>query len=268
MLDEWVVDMRARGLSSRTGETRWYQVSAFAIHCHCSVRKVKAIQVSEWIGENNLSLSTRAGRRAGLNEFFKYCVRMEVIERNPLDNVPGIKRKRKIARQPAPEEAVGEGIHAQSQEARLMVTLCSEAGLRREEASKIAGTDIVEYGDGWGLVVHGKGGKDRIVPIDRALALEIRDTARDGWLFPGRFSGHCCVDHVYRVIKRNTGYAPHSFRRRFGRVAYEVSNHDLRAVQQLLGHESPVTTQSYIFVPDSDLSTIMKRVTENRPERC
>ncbi|QOL36446.1 tyrosine-type recombinase/integrase [Bifidobacterium subtile] len=45
----------------------------------------------------------------------------------------------------------------------------------------------------------------------------------------------------------------HSLRRRYGRIAYEASGYDLRAVQELLGHESPATTQSYIFVPQSSL---------------
>lgn len=145
----------------------------------------------------------------------------------------------------------------------------AEVGLRCGEINLVRGADVVEQdtpeGHVFALIVHGKGAKSRLVPISRELADEIRDRAGDGWLFPGRYGGHCSVDHVERVIKRATGMPPHSLRRRFGRLAYQVSDHDLRAVQTLLGHESPTTTQTYIYVPSGDLQAIAGRVVEHRP---
>ena len=54
--------------------------------------------------------------------------------------------------------------------------------------------------------------------------------------------------------------------RRYGRITYEESGNDIRAVQELLGHESSVTTQSYIFVPSSDLTFIARKVRARRPQ--
>lgn len=274
LIDEWVMDMQARGLTERTIESNWYRVTAFARQCGIAPDEVKPTNIQAWLAVSTLDASTKAGRRAAINEFYKWANRMHHLDSNPVDTLPPVKRPKKPARQPAPEEAVAQGLYATDSEARLMVKLDAEAGLRREEICKVKGSDVTEYpntGIGeamYGLLVHGKGGKVRIVPICADLAQEIRTQAGDGWLFPGRSNGHCCPDHVYRTIKRNTGYATHSFRRRYGRVAYETSGHDLRAVQELLGHESPATTQSYIFVPSSDLAAIARKVRNKRPARA
>lgn len=270
LIDEWVLDMQARCLTDRTVESYWYRVTDFARSCEKPPRHVLPADVQSWLTRSNLDASTKAGRRASVNEFYKWAIRANRLKTNPVAALPPIKRPKKPAKQPAPESAVAAGVWAENPKARLMVRLDAEAGLRREEISKVKGSDVIESTHGgesiYYLLVHGKGGKTRIVPICNDLAQEIRGAAGDGWLFPGKVNGHCCVDHVYRVIKRTTGWPTHSFRRRYGRIAYEESGHDLRAVQELLGHESPVTTQSYIFVPSSDLTSIARRVRARRPQ--
>lgn len=270
-LDGWVMDMQARNLTPNTIETHWYRITAFAMVCNKSPKRVTSTDVQAWMTSGGWSAVTRAGRRATINEFYKYCVRTRYCLSNPVDSLPPIKRPKQAARQPAQEEAVAKGIWSEDTETRLMVKLGAEVGLRRAEISQVKGSDVVTYppaDDGrrlYGLIVRGKGGKTRIVPICEDLANEIVEQAGEGWLFPGRFGGHCVPDHVYRVVKRATGYPTHSFRRRFGRIAYEVSDHDLRGVQELLGHESPVTTQSYIFVPATNLGAIARKVRDRRP---
>lgn len=270
LLDNWVLDMQTRNLTMDTVEHNWYRTSAFARFCGKPPKSVSTMDVQAWLTNSDLAAVTRAGRRASVSEFYKWCVRMGHLTFNPVESLPPLRRPKQVARQPAPEEAVAKGIWSENVEARLMVKLDAEAGLRRAEISKVRGADVISYppsseGRMFGLIVHGKGGKTRIVPICEDLANEILDVAGEGWLFPGRFGGHCCVDHVYRVVKRTTGYPTHSFRRRYARTAYEVSDHDLRAVQELLGHESPVTTQSYIFVPSSGLERIARKVKDRRP---
>lgn len=269
-LDGWSIDMQARGMSGRTVESYWYRVTNLALDCRTPPRQVTAEQIQAWIIQAT-DPTTRAGRRSAVNEFYKWAVRMRRIRHNPVDRVPPVRRPKRLAKQPASEEAVARGLYAADEKARLMVTLAAEVGLRRGEINLVRGADVVEQidrdtGSMFALIVHGKGAKSRLVPISRELARTVRARAGDGWLFPGRYGGHCSVDHVERVIKRTTGMPPHSLRRRFGRLAYEVSDHDLRAVQTLLGHESPTTTQTYIYVPSSDLRTIVRRVVEHRPK--
>lgn len=267
-LDGWTLDMQARGMSGQTVESYWYRVTNLAIDCGTPPGRVTAEQIQAWIVQAE-DASTRAGRRTAGNEFYKWAVRMRRMRRNPVDRVPPVRRPRRLAKQPAPEDAVARGLHTDDGKTRLMVTLAAEDGLRRGEIALVRGADLSEQSDGnettFALIVHGKGAKSRLVPIPRELADEIRSRAGDGWLFPGRYAGHCSVDHVERVIKRATGVPPHALRRRFGRVAYQVSGHNLRAVQTLLGHESPTTTQSYIHVPSADLRAISRQIVECRP---
>lgn len=270
-LDGWMLDMQARGLSEHTIESYWYRLTSLALDCDTDPQDVTAVQIQAWVVQPP-DATTKAGRRTAANEFYKWAVRFNRVAVNPVNRVAPVKRPHRLAKQPAPESAVARGLYVDDEEARLMVTLAAEAGLRREEITRVRGADVIEYPceDGaeamHALLVHGKGAKSRVIPIDDDLAKTIRTRAGDGYLFPGRYRGHCCTDHVERVVKRATGYPPHAFRRRYGRTAYSVSDHDLRAVQTLLGHESPVTTQSYIYVPDADLKTIARRVVEHRPE--
>ena len=156
LIDEWVLDMQARCLTERTVESYWYRVTDFARVCSKPPRQVSPVDVQSWLTESDLDASAKAGRRASINEFYKWAVRSNKMKNNPVASLPPIKRPN-----------AGESIYH--------------------------------------LLVHGKGGKTRIVPISNDLAQEIRSTAGEGWLFPGKVDGHCCVDHAYRVIKRTTG---------------------------------------------------------------
>ena len=131
------------------------------------------------------------------------------------------------------------------------------------------------------VVVRGKGGKERMVPLGaparRAIELYLADrgkTERSGgavqFLFPGRSGpGHLSRSHFARLLKRLGGEAgidprrisPHVLRHAF---ATHLVDHgaDLRSVQQMLGHTDISTTQIYTHVADSRLKTL---VAEHHP---
>ncbi|WP_190972968.1 tyrosine-type recombinase/integrase [Bifidobacterium rousetti] len=137
--------------------------------------------------------------------------------------------------------------------------LAADAGLRRAEIAQVRGDDLIDDELGWSLIVHGKGAKDRIVPLSDELAREIRRHG-PGWLFPGeKGCDHICGDTVYRLVKDATGYPPHSLRRRFATAAYITSNGNVMAIKELLGHESLATTQGYITVSGRMLRTVIEQ---------
>ncbi|MCH9275873.1 relaxase/mobilization nuclease domain-containing protein [Bifidobacterium amazonense] len=134
--------------------------------------------------------------------------------------------------------------------------------LGRAEIAVVRREDVTEDLAGRSLIVHGKGSKDRIVPLTDELAGEILASPR-GWLFPhvtGR--GPVCGDTVYRRIKHATGCSPHTLRHRFATAAYISSGGDIRAVQELLGHESLATTQAYVTVTPRNLRSVVDSVKE------
>ena len=71
--------------------------------------------------------------------------------------------------------------------------------------------------------------------------------AAGGWLFPGQVDGHLSPDYVGTLLRRllGRGYSAHTLRHRFASRAY-AGTRDLLAVQNLLGHSKPETTQRYI----------------------
>ena len=102
--------------------------------------------------------------------------------------------------------------------------------------------------------VLGKGGRRRVVPLTRRLALELRALPR-GYAFPGNADGHLSAAYVSKLISRALpeGVTAHMLRHRFASRAYVGSGRDIRAVQELLGHTSVATTQVYTAVPDGAL---------------
>lgn len=147
-----------------------------------------------------------------------------------------------------------------------MLRLAGEAGLRRAEVAQVHTDDLLDLAEGPCLVVRGKGGKERIVPITNVLAAEIRAGAAGhtdgmpvrGYLFPGKTDGHLLPDAVGRLVAdaMPSGWSMHTLRHRFATRAYRGSR-NLRAVQELLGHEHITTTEQYTQVDDNELREAM-----------
>jgi len=129
---------------------------------------------------------------------------------------------------------------------RLMVDLAARHGLRRSELAVVNTDDMLRIGDGWSLVVHGKGGKDRLVPLQADTAAAMRRRG-PGWVFPGLTDGHLGVDRVGRLVADALPgiWTAHTLRHRYGTKVWHGS-HDIVALQELMGHASITTTRIYV----------------------
>lgn len=139
-----------------------------------------------------------------------------------------------------------------------MILLATFGGLRRSEIARVHADDVE---DGF-LIVTGKGGRRRFVPIHPVLAPHLEVVRiRGGWAFPGRFAGHCHPDHVGKHLARllGSGWTGHTLRHRFATEAYRGSR-DLRAVQELLGHASVATTQIYVGLDTEALTNAVLQI--------
>jgi integrase len=138
-----------------------------------------------------------------------------------------------------------------------MALLAGEAGLRRAEVARAHCDDLLADIDGWSLVVHGKGGRQRVVPITERLAAEIQAAHSQGYLFPGHVDGHISVPYVGQLISAlmPPGYSMHKLRHRFATRGYAGTG-NLRAVQEALGHASVATTQRYTAVAARDIRAV------------
>jgi integrase/recombinase XerD len=126
------------------------------------------------------------------------------------------------------------------------------------------------------LMVRGKGGKERLVPLNDAakrtmaeyLALrrEAAELAKSPWLFPSfGESGHLTRQHFARELKalaqtaglRPAALSPHVLRHAFASHLLQ-NGADLRSVQMLLGHADISTTQIYTHVLDERLKSLVR----------
>ena len=170
------------------------------------------------------------------------------------DELPKIREHRGAAR-PAPETVWRPAVIAAPPRVALMLRLAAQAGLRRGEIARVHGRDLLDGVDGAMLLVHGKGGKQRVIPISDPLADQIR-TAGNGWLFPStrtpgghitpEWVGEACADAL------PAGDTMHTLRHRYATAVFRGSR-NLRGVQVFLGHASLAVTERYCAIDDSEV---------------
>ena len=148
-----------------------------------------------------------------------------------------------------------------------MLRLACEIGLRRAEVATVHTRDLREGPDGAQLLVHGKGSRERLLPISDELADQIRAGAAghtpgassNGWLFPGDDRGHLSPGWVGTLCSQAMppGFSMHALRHRFATRAHRGSL-NIRAVQKLLGHSNLAVTERYTAVDDHEMRAAMQ----------
>lgn len=233
-----------------TQKLRSYHLRRFAVETGLQPSTVAEPHLLEWLGRDGWSRSTARSYRTTFRSFFRWAHKTGRVTTDPAAELPPISVAPGIPR-PAAEEAVHHGITTSDERTRLMVRLAAEVGLRCREIALVSRGDVARDADGYHLRVHGKGDKERIVPISDALAHRLLEHPA-GYIFPGRADGHLSAAYVSKLVSRAlpAGVTAHPLRHRFASVAYVGSGGDIRAVQELLGHASVATTQIYTKVPD------------------
>ncbi|WP_170228547.1 tyrosine-type recombinase/integrase [Nesterenkonia populi] len=168
---------------------------------------------------------------------------------NPLDGYKRPMRQTYRAR-PVADQLISEALNTASSRDALLIELMSFCGLRASETASLR-FDQIETATGTKLLrITGKGDKTRRVPLPRTIAQKIalEDHERI-FLFPGYQSDHLRSASVSKIIRQTfpAGVTAHMLRHRFATRVYSQTG-DLRAVQELLGHASLATTETYLGV--------------------
>lgn len=244
--------LRVKRRSPRTIELRTYQVERFFRATGLEPVDVKLSHLREWMDNPDWAANTSQVAKSSLSGFFKFAKEEKHLPKNPAKRlespkVPGGKPK------PASDEAVNDALEKATPRVRKMITLGARCGLRAMEIAAVNSRDVEQTPSGPTLRVLGKGSKTRIVPLSPDVAAMILES--DGYLFPGHDNGHISPAYVSRLVSRvlPPGVTAHKLRHRFATRAYANSNHNLRAVQELLGHSSVATTQVYAGIADDEL---------------
>lgn len=258
-VQEWRRHMQAAKLSPETVRLRCYQVTRAAAELPApGPWQVSGGDLADWLAGHRWSRGTTYSYRAALRAFYGWAVGAGHTLTNPAEQLPKIRMPVRMAR-PAPDPAYRQALAAAAGPERLMLRLAAEIGLRRAEIAHVH-TEDVQRGvqdPGWWLEVHGKGDRVRYLPLPDDLARELR-TQPAGWVFPGKIDGHLAPATVTRKISRllPDQWTAHTLRHRFATNAYAI-DHDLFAVQRMLGHARPDTTQIYVSVPESALRRLV-----------
>lgn len=217
--------------------------------------------------ENGLSKTSVARSLAAVRSLYRWLAQEGVVAQNPAKLVATPKLPKKLPRVPTIEEmnSVLDGqmpeVAAFPPRDRLMLELLYGCGIRNAELTAINLDDIRLSAEA--ILIRGKGKKQRYVPFGDSAkaALAAYFPARQSVLaevgkntpalFINQRGGRLTTRSVGRIIKKiaiakglSPDVHPHTLRHAFGTHMLEEGA-DLRAIQELLGHERLATTQRY-----------------------
>jgi integrase len=257
-VDGWLVWLVAAGTSPATRKTRRSHIRRVARGLGADhPGDVTSDGLLAILGRPEFSIEHRRGLRASLGSFYRWCVSAAVVATDPTLVLPTVRTPAGAPR-PATDEIWRDILDKADERTRLMARLACEAGLRRAEVAAVHANDLIRGDDGAELIVHGKGGKQRVVPITTSLAAVIEAACPlGGFLFPGKIDGHISHDRVGHLVSKvmPKGWSIHKLRHRFATRGYAGTG-NLRAVQECLGHASVATTQRYVAVAAREIRAV------------
>ena len=224
---------------------------------------------------NDIGIAVRSRARivASLRSFFAYMTLEGYLDVNPGELLESPKLGLHLPEVLTVEEidSMIESIDYTKEECqrdRAMIEVMYGCGLR---VSELVGLEISKvYADEGFLVVRGKGDKERMVPMSETSIEEIaewmKDRARmyvkpgaENILFLNRRGGKLTRQRAFQIVKGlaeaagiRKNISPHTLRHSFATHLLE-GGANLRAIQQMLGHESIGTTQIYLHLDSSTL---------------
>lgn len=252
-LTGWRTWMLAGGRPRTTVKLRVYQLTRFC-ESHPEPLAASLEDLAEWLVGQEWSPATMQSYRAALKSFYKWAVLAGRVPSSPAEGLPVVEVPAR-APDPAPVEMIEDALSRSAERERLMVDLGFRCGMRAGEIAVCHSDDLRRRIAGWDLVVHGKGRKDRTIPIPTDVAVRVKQAG--GWVFPGRINGHLSSHRVSELLSAALRRRPHTLRHRYATNTYEETG-DIYVVKELLGHAKVETTQIYAGVSSERLRAAVR----------
>lgn len=234
----------------------------------------------KWIGELGMTATSQARIISGIRAFYKYCLLEQISATDPSTLLEAPKTKRKLPDVLTFEEI--ESVMAELDQStpeggrnKAILETMYSCGLRVSEVVNLKISCL--YLDIGFIRVIGKGDKERLVPIGSDASKYIRiykenirvhQPLQPGFediLFlnkHGRTLSRVMIFYIIRDLAKKAGItkhiSPHTFRHSFATHLVE-GGADLRAVQEMLGHESITTTEIYTHLDRDFLRDTLQR---------
>jgi len=242
--------------------------------------KIEAETLQQFIYHIAKEVNARSQSRiiSGLKGFFNYLVFEEYRKTNPLELIESPKIGRKLPDTLSIDEidmliSIIDLSTPQGERNRAIIETLYGCGLRVSELINLKISDLF-FEEGF-IKVTGKGNKQRFVPIG-SLTIKyidiyrkeirnhqkIKPLAKDTLFLNRRGNGltRAMIFHIIKELTEKAGIqkkiSPHTFRHSFATHLLE-NGADLRAIQQMLGHESITTTEIYTHIDKRYLSEVI-----------
>jgi integrase/recombinase XerD len=280
-----------RGASRNTLVSYERDLRSFAEQLDGSLLSATADDVRDHLAHlsnKGLARSTQARRLSAIRQFYRFLYSEGYREDNPAANLDSPRRDRPLPKilsegdverlLMAAKERFRKKPNLSAARLNALLEMLYATGMRTSELLDLPKNAV--NSERRFLVVKGKGGRDRMVPLS-AVAIEavgeyikILDGggkfAESRWLFPSRGkSGRLSRVRLFQQIKElalDAAIAPHNISAHVLRHAFAThllaNGADLRAVQKMLGHADISTTQIYTHVLDERLKAL---VSEKHP---
>lgn len=230
---------------------------------------------------NTLGLSPRSTARiiSSLKTFYKQQILNETMDANPMQSIKTPKLSKKLPDVLSYDEILKmmefiDFTKLAGERDKTIVMLLYGGGLRVSELVSLKVNDL--FVDEGFIKVKGKGSKERLVPIGAKTINQVsyyvesyrNKVARDdskNYLILNQRGGSLSRISVFNLIKKlaleagiKKAISPHTLRHSFATTLIEAGA-NLRAVQQMLGHESITTTEIYTHLDKAYLKTVIEQ---------
>lgn len=232
-----------------------------------------------WLGELEVQATSQARILSGIKAFFNFLLIEDEIKQNPAELIEAPRLSRKLPdflRVDEIEEIISAIDLSKPEGARnkAMIETLYSCGLRVSELINLKLSDLFFEIDF--IKVVGKGNKERLVPIGngakKCISLYVNEVRNhqpvkasfEDFVFLNRRGRALTRVMIFLIIKElvakttlTKNVSPHTFRHSFATHLIE-GGADLRAVQDMLGHESITTTEIYTHLDRAYLQSVIK----------
>ena len=260
-----------KGRSPRTIESYGTDLRAADAALPGGLMGADAADIQSYLSSLPDKASSVARHASALRGFYKFLMLEKIISKNPTANLELPKRARTLPKLLTADEIEllisSAGDTKNATRLRAMLELTYASGLRVSELCELPVTAIL----GDRLLIHGKGAKERMVPMHTGAIAALsqwmvaRGDMESKYVFPSSSkSGHITRDGFFKIMKKCAVLAgidparvsPHVLRHSFASHLL-AGGANLRAIQTMLGHEDISTTQIYTHVmPEKLIETV------------
>jgi site-specific recombinase XerC len=262
--DDELIELYAKYQRDRNLADKTVENTSRILHVFLRHNPQGFAQVTEEDAERTLdarkALAKKSGRDFGprsrqlwlsmVGTFYVWAIRHGHLETNPANLIDRPKLRRALPR-PMVETDLSRAIDVATPDMKAILHLGAGAGLRCAEIAGLR-VDDIDFEAATIRVVHGKGDKERMVPLHPYVADALRSmpmpesgpvfrSRRDLRPYTPAYLSIVINRHLQAVGVKSTA---HSLRHSYATEVYRVTG-DLRLTQELMGHESPTTTAIY-----------------------